>query len=183
MSTNGPHHMSSILPSISRKVAKESGVSSKVSLQRIYAAWVDIIGQDFAHKSIPVNITWKKEQKKTPFRSKSAQGPKAPEKTDGPQTVATLHILCASAVATPIMYQEHLILERLARNLGYTAIRHIAVKHENGLDIRLGGALFKPNLNAQDKDFLADVLGGVEDQSLKALLYRLGEKILLDKRG
>ncbi|GEM_PF-403544 len=177
----GPSHMASILPKISTRVAKKSGINAKISLQRIYAAWVDIIGQDFAHKSIPVNITWKKEKPRKSAFKKADKTDKAgkPEA----EIVATLHILCASAVSTQIMYQEALIIERLSRNLGYSAVKHIAVKHENGLDIRLKTVLFPAHLSTADKGFLDDALGDVEDQSLKKLLHKLGEKILLDKRS
>lgn len=159
--------MTQILPQISSRIAKKSGTKAKVSLQRIYANWTDIIGSEYAHKAIPIKITWNKQKDK---------------KDKAEKLVATLHILSASAIATSIMYQEKLIIERLSRTLGYSAIQNIKIQHENGLDIRLKKGLFTPKLKAKDKSYLNDVLDSIEDRGIREALAQLGEKILLDKQ-
>ena len=188
----GPSHVSYTLPQISKEIAKKSGKNAKVSIQKIYAYWNDIIGTEFADKSIPYHISWSKhsQKKKQNFmpmgmvplgkassKNKTKQdAPKSAEKI----VTATLHILASSAVSTKIMYQEHLIIERISRILGHQMIQNIQIKHESGLDNTGYGYKIPKKLNVEERAYLDDVLENIEDKTLKQRLYSIGEKILLD---
>lgn len=104
------------------------------------------------------------------------------KQADKKTSQATLQIAASSAIATRLMYQEHLIVERLHRILGYDVIKGISVKHESGLDNRSYGHALPRKLDKAERAYLNSALENVEDAAVKKLLESLGEKILLDHR-
>jgi hypothetical protein len=174
--------VASVVPDISKTVASRSGLNNKVSIQRIYASWVDIVGADFCLKTIPVRLSWRAGQKSKGGYGKKPKEQKDKDKEKKVPAIATLHIASASAVATQLMYQEQILLERLNRVLGYSAIKHIQIHHETGLDIKLSkSGLFKPRLSKQQKGELDSILEHIHDNDIKAHLYSLGESIFLSQ--
>jgi hypothetical protein len=198
----GPSHVSKNLSSISKEISRQTCKTNKINIPKIFANWSDIIGHDFHDKCIPFNITWTRNRAKaknkpgfkkgnadwgaslptSPSAAKSKPEKTTPEKAKKEfDASATLHILASSAIATRILYQEHLIIERLSRVLGYSAIKRIQIKHESGLD-QSGFHYSTPKeLSASDRQELDSMLINIEDQGLKNRLKSMGEKILLDQ--
>lgn len=194
----GPSHIAHNLGDISKNIAKSSGVNAKISIQKIYAYWEDIVGTDFAQHAVPYHISWGKAKKQKagfspmgmppmtqnttfPTKSKSAKTP-LPQAPQDKKFVATLHIAASSAIATKLLYQEIMIIERIQRVIGSSAIQYISVKHESGLDnLSAGGYKIPRKLNEGEKEYLCDALDSIQDDHIKQSLKSLGEKILLEK--
>lgn len=194
--SRGPSHITHNLGDITKNIAKNSGVNAKISIQKLYAYWEDIIGKDNAGRAIPYHISWGKAKKQrsgfapmnmqpmgnnnafnTKPKSKNSNKSEAPTKE---KATATLHIAASSAIATKLMYQEALILERIQRVIGSDSIKAITVKHESGLENISTGYKVPRKLNKGENQYLDDTLDFVEDEHIKKLLKSLGEKILLD---
>lgn len=193
----GPSHVTFSLSNISKEIAKKSGNKAKVSVQKIYHNWSDIIGDEFADKCIPVHVSWSRYQSKksNAFSSRNfmptggfEQNKKTKDQNDKNQKGktfsggATLHIATSSSIATRLMYQEHLILERLARILGHYDVKAVQIKHESGLDNAGHGYKIPKKLSKAQVKEVEDMLSHIEDRALKERLQSMGEKILLDQQ-
>ncbi|QQG35435.1 MAG: DUF721 domain-containing protein [Micavibrio aeruginosavorus] len=145
-------------------IADQAFARKFVMLGRILTHWQDIVGDDLANKTQPVKLHYRKT------------------KDGSKRATASLDISTSSANATMLHYRKDLILERLNQIFGdrwITAIRFVPAEASEQ-DFK-GRPEPRKTLTENDKLYLSEVLGAVEDPELKARLESLGQAMLQDR--
>lgn len=153
--------------SISESAARVAGQSFSrkyIALGRILETWGEIVGAEFAAKSAPVRLHYRK--KKLP---------------DDP-AVAALDIAVSGAEATLLHYQKDLLLERINAIFGerwITDIRFVPSVFSGRAESRPPPRQHKPLTDSQ-KTYLSEAVEAIDDPHLKAGLEALGAAILTE---
>lgn len=141
------------------KIASNTFSRKYISLGKIVTHWREVVGSELADKAQPVKINYRKQP-------------------NTKKPLASLDIATTSAYATTLHYQKDLILQRINALFGegwITSIRFIT--HVANSDNKTKSKPKFP-LTTSEKNYLSDMLGGVEDEDIKIRLLRLGEEIL-----
>lgn len=146
---------------VSEPVSRISGKTFSrkyIALGRILSEWERIVGPEFAGKSVPVRLN---------YRKKGKTG----------VSLASLDIATSEAQATALHYQKDLILERINSVFGQGWISDIRFVPVEGISAKPPEKPKRP-LTEDEKKFLSGMLEALEDQELKARLEVLGREIL-----
>lgn len=125
--------------------------------RELVTRWAEIAGADVAAHSEPLRMQW-------------------PRPVEGqPQEAATLVLKVEGPMALEIQHKSSLILERVNRFFGWSAVGRLALRQAplSRRDRRKPPAPPDPNAVAR----VAESLSAVEDEQLRAALARLGAAI------
>ncbi len=134
-----------------------------IALGRIVTHWREIIGPDFAERAQPAKIHYIK--------------PKQPSA----KATATLDIAASSADCAVLVYQKDLILQRINHIFGDAWVSDIKFLHVEPKS-RVKPPKRIKTLTLDEKNYLSQMLEGVDDPELKESLSRLGQSILQEKK-
>jgi hypothetical protein len=128
-------------------------------------SWEEIAGPRLASHTRPEKIVWPRRMQE-----------------DDPFQPATLIIACEGFAALRVQHETGEIIGRINSFLGFNAIGRIKIVQK---PVQSAGPRQKPRLRALSPDeegHIAGVVGGVEDEGLRASLERLGRTILGSKK-
>lgn len=151
------------LSQITAKVVGRNFSRKYIALGRIVNHWNEIVGDDFADKAQPVKLNYRKHKE-----SKKPQ--------------ALLDIATTGAHATALHYRKDLILERINRIFGeewITGIRFVTAPSNSN---PVSPPKKTPALNAQEENYLTEMLDGVQDHDIKDRLRKLGRAIITEEK-
>lgn len=156
MSKPGPitaKPLSTLLGGVFSDVFAKQGFASRELVTR----WAEIAGPEIARHSEPLKMQW-------------------PRPVDGqPQEPATLVLRVEGPMALEIQHMSDVILQRVNRFLGWNAVGKLALRQAP-----LSQPLARKPPKAPDASAVARVaetLGPIEDDDLRAALARLGAAI------
>lgn len=145
--------LSALLGSLFKDVFAKQGFASRELVTR----WAEIVGADIATCAEPLKIQW-------------------PRPIEGqPEQPATLILRVEGPRALEIQHSSTVILERVNRFFGWSAIGRIALR-QAPLSRRTSGAIKRPPAPG-DIAHEAEKLSAVEDTQLRNALARLGASI------
>ena len=140
-----------------------SGVFSDAYAKQGFAArelvtrWAEIAGRDVAAHSEPLKLQW-------------------PRPVEGqPREPATLVLRVEGPMALEIQHKSDVILERVNRFLGWSAVGRLALRQAPLSRHERSAA--PPPLDPQAVESVAETLSAIEDEELRAALARLGAAI------
>jgi hypothetical protein len=138
-------------------VFKDAYAKQGFAARELVTRWAEIAGRDVAAHSEPLKLQW-------------------PRPVEGqPQEPATLILRVEGPMALEIQHKSDVILERVNRFLGWSAVGRLALR-QAPLSRRERPAAPRP----LDPDAVAEVAGtlsAVEDEELRAALAKLGAAI------
>ncbi|SCY89434.1 DUF721 domain-containing protein [Microvirga guangxiensis] len=129
----------------------------------IIMAWADIVGERLAAFTQPLKIEWKR---KAPHADPEAR----PEP-------ATLVIRVESAFALELQHMAPTVIDRVNTYYGWRCIGKIVLKQGPVRRVEKRKPPV-PSLSPADKAKVSAAIGGIEEDSLKAALDRLGQAIV-----
>lgn len=148
--------LSNILPTIMKKIGGSAESRNAASIMRIINHWSEIIGKEFAQKSVPVKITFKYQKDRETGEQQQLMGLKI--KTEG-------------ALSTIIAMRETIILERLNRLFGTDKFKKLTIEH--------GFVQNKTSKSKKTKTVTYDLeLPKIDDPVLKSRLESLGQAVM-----
>ena len=125
--------------------------------RELVTRWSEIIGSELSAHCEPLKIQW-------------------PRPVDGqPVEPATLVLKVDGPMALEIQHASDVILERVNRFLGWSAVGRLALRQ--GPLSRRDRPRSRPSPTAAQLDDVAKTLSSVEDDALRAALARLGASI------
>ena len=125
--------------------------------RELVTRWAEIAGPEIAAHSEPVKIQW-------------------PRPVEGqPQEPATLVLRVEGPMALEIQHASDVILERVNRYFGWSAVGRIALRQAPLSRRNLSTPSRAPDPESVAK--VAETLSSVEDEELRAALARLGASI------
>jgi hypothetical protein len=125
--------------------------------RELVTRWAEIAGADVAAHSEPLRMQW-------------------PRPVEGqPQEPATLVLKVEGPMALEIQHKSDLILQRVNRFFGWSAVGRLALRQAPLSRRDRPKPLAPPDPKAVKE--IADSLGAVEDEQLRAALARLGAAI------
>jgi hypothetical protein len=128
-------------------------------------SWDEIAGPRLASHTRPEKIVWPRRMHE-----------------DDPFQPATLIMACEGFAALHVQHETGEIIGRINSFLGFNAIGRIKIVQK---PVRSEAARPKPRprpLSADEEGRIASVVGGVEDDGLRASLERLGRTIIGSKK-
>jgi hypothetical protein len=128
-------------------------------------SWDEIAGPRLASHTRPEKIVWPRRMHE-----------------DDPFQPATLIMACEGFAALRVQHETGEIIGRINSFLGFNAIGRIKIVQK---PVRSEAARPKPRpraLSADEEGRIAGVVGGVEDEGLRASLERLGRTIIGSKK-
>ncbi|OQP84175.1 hypothetical protein BTR14_20435 [Rhizobium rhizosphaerae] len=129
----------------------------------LLGAWDEIVGAEFALSSRPEKIAW-------PPRERDANGREA-------QRPGTLVVACEGAQALFLSHAKGEMIERINSFFGFPAIVQVRIVQKPVSPPPRPGRRLRP-LDAASKMELEDMVSGIESETLKAALRRLGRGVL-----
>ena len=138
-------------------VFKDAYARQGFAARELVTRWAEIAGQDVAAYSEPLKLQW-------------------PRPVEGqPQEPATLVLRVEGPMALEIQHKSDVILERVNRFLGWSAVGRLALR-QAPLSRRERTPSPRPP-DPQDVESVAQTLSAIEDEDLRAALARLGAAI------
>ena len=138
-------------------VFKDAYAKQGFAARELVTRWAEIAGRDVAEHSEPLKLQW-------------------PRPVEGqPQEPATLILRVEGPMALEIQHKSDVILERVNRFLGWSAVGRLALR-QAPLSRRDRPAALRPP-DPQAVEEVAQTLSAVEDDELRAALARLGAAI------
>jgi hypothetical protein len=126
--------------------------------RELVTRWAEIAGPEIAAHSEPLKIQW-------------------PRPVEGqPQEPATLVLRVEGPTALEIQHASEIILERVNRFLGWSAVGRLALR-QAPLSRRRDRPATRPAPDPKSVAEVAATLSAVEDEELRAALARLGASI------
>ena len=128
--------------------------------------WEEIVGQGIAKFCFPDKIDFKKDQRDN----------------------GTLHVITTNgAFATEIKHKENLILEKINTYFGYRAVSGLKIIQSQNIPQNTPGQIAavkmdKTLVSPDEENYIMDLVDGLEDNSLKDVMIRLGKNIFGNKR-
>lgn len=134
-----------------------------IALGRIVTHWKEIVGPDYALRAQPSKIQFYKA------------------KTAGEKATATLEIAASSATCADMVYRKDVILQTLENVFGDRWVTDIKFVH---IEPKITAKPPKrtKTLTEDEKNYLSQVLEGIEDPDIKERLATLGQSILQEKK-
>jgi hypothetical protein len=156
MSKSGPitaKPLSVLLTDVFSDAYAKQGFAARELVTR----WAEIAGPEISAHSEPLKIQW-------------------PRPVEGqPQEAATLVLRVEGPMALEIQHASDVILERVNRYFGWSAVGRIALRQAPLSRRKPPTASRTPDPNSVAK--VAETLSSVEDEELRAALARLGASI------
>jgi hypothetical protein len=138
-------------------VFKDAYAKQGFAARELVTRWAEIAGRDVAAHSEPLKLQW-------------------PRPVEGrPQEPATLILRVEGPMALEIQHKSDLILERVNRFLGWSAVGRLAFR-QAPLSRHERPAPPRPP-DPKEVEEVAQTLSAVEDDELRAALARLGAAI------
>jgi hypothetical protein len=138
-------------------VFKDAYARQGFAARELVTRWAEIAGKDVAAHSEPLKLQW-------------------PRPVEGqPQEPATLVLRVEGPMALEIQHKSDIILERVNRFLGWSAVGRLAFR-QAPLSRRERTPPPRPP-DPQEVESVAKTLSGIEDEELRAALARLGAAI------
>ncbi len=138
-------------------VFKDAYARQGFAARELVTRWAEIAGRDVAEHSEPLKLQW-------------------PRPVEGQvQEPATLILRVEGPMALEIQHKSDLILERVNRFLGWSAVGRLALR-QAPLSRREHAAAPSPP-DPQAVESVARTLTAIEDEELRAALARLGAAI------
>jgi hypothetical protein len=138
-------------------VFKDAYAKQGFAARELVTRWAEIAGRDVAEHSEPLRLQW-------------------PRPVEGqPQEPATLILRVEGPMALEIQHKSAVILERVNRFLGWSAVGRLALRQAPLSRRDRPVALRPPDPQAVEE--VAQTLSAVEDDELRAALARLGAAI------
>lgn len=138
-------------------VFKDAYAKQGFAARELVTRWAEIAGADVAAHSEPLKLQW-------------------PRPVEGqPQEPATLILRVEGPMALEIQHKSDVILERVNRFLGWSAVGRLALR-QAPLSRRERPATPSPP-DPQAVEEVAQTLTAIEDEDLRAALARLGAAI------
>jgi hypothetical protein len=138
-------------------VFKDAYAKQGFAARELVTRWAEIAGRDVAEHSEPLKLQW-------------------PRPVEGqPQEPATLILRVEGPMALEIQHKSDLILERVNRFLGWSAVGRLALR-QAPLSRHERPAAPRPP-DPKEVDEVAQTLSAVENEELRAALARLGAAI------
>jgi hypothetical protein len=138
-------------------VFKDAYAKQGFAARELVTRWAEIAGADVAAHSEPLKLQW-------------------PRPVEGqPQEPATLILRVEGPMALEIQHKSDVILERVNRFLGWSAVGRLALR-QAPLSRRERPASPRPP-DPQEVESVAQTLTAIEDEDLRAALARLGAAI------
>ncbi|MDX3925501.1 MAG: DUF721 domain-containing protein [Shinella sp.] len=161
----GPAQISEVANALIDPVlAKRAGINTM-----LLGSWEEIAGADFADCTRPERITW-------PRRVSEMAG------EDGGYQAGVLTIACDGARALFLSHQQGEIIQRVNGFFGFPAIRQVKIVQKPVSPLARRRRKPKP-LTGEDAHRLDTLVDGIEADSLKAALRRLGTAVLGGRKG
>ncbi|RUM97206.1 DUF721 domain-containing protein [Pseudaminobacter arsenicus] len=135
---------------------KRAGISVE-----LVQSWEEIVGSRLAGRTRPEKIQWPRRLHE-----------------DDPFEPAALVIACEGAAALHLQHETGEVISRVNAFLGFTAIARIRIVQK---PMTTSAPALRPmprSLNAGEKAKLAQTVGNIEDEGLRASLERLGATII-----
>jgi len=149
-------HVSDLVTGVlSEVVARRAGMTMD-----LLAAWPDIVGEAYAHYTLPEKILW----------------PKRASEVEAFQP-GVLVVACDSAKAIFFQHETAQLLERLNYFFGFQAVHKIKLV-QRPIGKMAEKPAPKPKLNDSDRQRLSGVLEQIEDPALKERLKKFGEGVI-----
>ncbi len=156
-----------------RERIRTAGESRGFALSRLLTHWAEIVGEEIAARAQPVKVGYGRGKDK-----------------DGGGLGATLTLLVQGSAAPLVQMQIPQIQERVNGCYGYNAISRIHLTQTAGTGFAEGQSPFvaQPKSAARPPDpevlrAVAELSREVQDESLRAMLEALGEKVLSRPRS
>lgn len=146
------------------RVAAKNFSRKYIALGRIVNEWEQIMGAEFAGKTQPLKINYRKA-------------------TRNKEQTATLDIATSAAQATVLPYQKDVILERINQVFGNQWITDIKFVTSNILETPITRKKTITPLTQAEKNYLSEVLDDIEDNEIKEKLENLGKSMLTDQKS
>ena len=138
-------------------VFKEAYARQGFAARELVTRWGEIAGPEIAAHSEPLKMQW-------------------PRPVEGqPQEPATLVLRVEGPMALEIQHSADVILERVNRFFGWSAVGKLALR-QAPLSVRRRPARPRPP-DAKSVASVAETLGSIEDEQLRDALARLGAAI------
>jgi hypothetical protein len=138
-------------------VFKDAYAKQGFAARELVTRWAEIAGQDVAAHSEPLRLQW-------------------PRPVEGQeQEPATLVLRVEGPMALEIQHKSDIILERVNRFLGWSAVGRLALR-QAPLS-RRERTPRPPPPDPQEVESVAQTLSAIEDEDLRAALARLGAAI------
>jgi len=138
-------------------VFKDAYAKQGFAARELVTRWAEIAGRDVAAHSEPLKLQW-------------------PRPVEGqPQEPATLILRVEGPMALEIQHKSDVILERVNRFLGWSAVGRLALRQAPLSRRERSQAPSPPDPQAVES--VAQTLTAIEDEELRAALARLGAAI------
>lgn len=155
-----------------RERIRTAGESRGFALSRLFTHWAEIVGEEIAARAQPVKVGYGKGKGK-----------------DGGGLGATLTLLVQGSAAPLVQMQIPQIQERVNGCYGYNAISRIHLTQTAGTGFAEGQSPFAagpksapPTPDAEVMRMAVELSREIQDESLRAMLEALGEKVLSRSR-
>ncbi|MFP6758372.1 MAG: DciA family protein [Alphaproteobacteria bacterium] len=154
-----PRPIAAMLPKVTAKAIGRRGFTQGVLLND----WRAIVGADLAEVSQPEKLVFPR----------------------GERLGGVLQIRVSGGVAIELQHLEPLVIERINGHFGYGAVARLRLIHAPIPRAPVPRHTRRPTaaIDPHRKAMLQDLLGGVEDEALRAALKRLGTAILRHEAG
>lgn len=145
----GTQHSSSTVRQLTKKLFQKK----HIAYGRILDHWIDIVGKDFAEKSQPHAMSYRKDKEK--------------------KVVAALTITASSADIMSLSYQKGVIIERINHLIGKPRIIDIKFEHQapasfHVRDSKQGSFNTRPSINVPQE--VRQSVADIQDEALKERL-------------
>ena len=165
----GPRAIAAMLPRVAGAALRRHGFAGPTGAAvRVVSDWPAIIGEELARVTMPERLSF----------------PRGAAATSEPGGV--LRIRAAGPLALELQHLEPLVIERINRYFGYRAVARLAfVQAPPAAPMPKRGAAPPAEIAPEEARRLADSLAGIEDETLRAALRRLGRAVAAasPKRG
>ncbi len=150
------------ISNIVKDVTKSSFGNKDLLFGKMVAEWVHIVGEEVAHKTVPLDLKYQRGNKK--------------------KNQAVLHLGVKSSYALEFSYKKTLVIERLNMFFGYAAIKDIKIIQQSGF-MDKQKKVKKPSreITAKESDNLDKKLDKIGENDLQIALRKLGKAILLQE--
>jgi hypothetical protein len=154
-----PRPIAAMLPKVTAKAIGRRGFTQGALLND----WPAIVGADLAKVSQPEKLVFPR----------------------GERIGGILHIRVSGGVALELQHLEPLVIERINGHFGYGAVARLRLIHAPIPHSPAPRRAPRPTaaIDPERKAKLTDMLGGIEDETMRAALERLGTAILRHEAG
>ncbi len=143
------------------RVASKNFSRKYIALGRLVKQWPEIMGDEFADKTQPIKLNYRKGTKDR-------------------KSTATLDVATSSSYATILPYQKGVILERINNVFGDSWITDIRFLASEVYETASIPHKRPAPMSIQDKKYLSGLLDEIDDPEFKERLESLGKAVIAD---